>query len=877
MSLKPIIACLGMLIPVLPAGVFPQQTARNEAPVEVFFTPFSHLDLFWGGTREECLARGNGIIAQAIKLARESTEYRFLLEDNVFVANYVDTHKDTLELEEFKRLVKEGRIETAPKWAAIFQGLPDGEVHARNMMLGKRYARAVFGVDPQVAHLGDLPDYTPQFPQILAQTRTPFMVMTRMGPSDKSLFRWKGLDGSQVLVWSTLKGYGWGTFLTSKETPDTRKLERMKKDLDEVRATAPGPILMNWGTDLWSPPDDLVETVRRINQTGVANFILATPADFFRKAAGNSGVPETSGEINTSWPNIVSSLPHLWPQIIPATNTLLAAEKFAAVNHALGFAEYPQREFDFLWRKLIESMDHNHDGQGGTIGDDRKRGYMSLSVLQGGEILRDMLRNLAERVQIPMPRSFPVIVFNPLGWSRDDVVRAHVTLYGEVSPADIAEYKASLRLVDETGKSVPFHVQQYSENISRALDIVFVAQGVPSLGYKSYYLVPGGRTESLTNAAQIQLDRQNDLKDFRRPLGYDAMENEYLRVTIDKATGRVAIFDKTLERDICRDMEISAVEERGGNYIGIEPLSGRTIPNLVNSVELEENNPIRAVVRITGQIADIPIVQRLMLYRGMNRVEIENTIEWRATRFVRVQQEFPLLQQDAEIHYGVPFGANSSDNVMPKSGPRAADEIKPESWKQVRHIHDWIHAGNAAWGLTIAADHQLMKIGGSIIRAEMLRGPRYTSVKVVRGQQVTSMQYPPVGTYVFRYSLTASRGDWKSGKAYRTGLDFNNPLLPVSVVDRISSKSLPPSSSFLSLDAGNLVVSAVKKSDSGPAVLVRMYEIEGSSAETAVEFLGQRRGFREVNLLEEDAGPDGQTLLKAGPYQIKTIRLQASK
>lgn len=199
------------------------QAAGNEQrKIEVYFTPFSHLDLFWGGTQEECLARGNRIIAKAIRLARASPEFRFLLEDNVFVANYVESHTGSGELEEFRRLVKEGRIEIAPKWAATFQGLPDGEVHARNLLYGKRYARSVFGVDPQVAHLGDLPDYTPQFPQILRQARVPFMVMTRMGPADTSLFRWKALDGSRVLVWNTLKGYGWGTYLTRRRSWTSR-------------------------------------------------------------------------------------------------------------------------------------------------------------------------------------------------------------------------------------------------------------------------------------------------------------------------------------------------------------------------------------------------------------------------------------------------------------------------------------------------------------------------------------------------------------------------------------------------------------------------------------------------------------------------------
>jgi alpha-mannosidase len=200
------------------------QTAPSPgADREIYFTPFSHLDFFWGGTREECLARGNRIIAKAIRLAKESPKFRFLLESNVFVANFVETHQGTPELTDLLRLVKEGRIEVAPIWTGIFQTLPDGEAQVRNLMLGKRYSRSVLGVNPKVAHLGDLPDYTPQYPQILKQSDVPYMVMTRMGPSDKSLFYWKSPDGSKALAWTTLKGYGWGTFLSSNTQMDEQK------------------------------------------------------------------------------------------------------------------------------------------------------------------------------------------------------------------------------------------------------------------------------------------------------------------------------------------------------------------------------------------------------------------------------------------------------------------------------------------------------------------------------------------------------------------------------------------------------------------------------------------------------------------------------
>lgn len=433
-----------------------------------------------------------------------------------------------------------------------------------------------------------------------------------------------------------------------------------------------------------------------------------------------------------------------------------------------------------------------------------------------------------------------------------------------------------MRLLDEAGNSVPFFVEEWSENISRALQLVFVARGVPSLGYKTYYLVAADKPDAFPETAAVSLDREKDRREPRRALGSDVLENSFYRLSVDLATGRVTLFDKALNRDVCRDMEVVALEERGGNYIGKEPPSGRTIFSMVDSVEVLENNPVRAVVLIKSRIADIPITQRLTLYQGLKQLDIENTVEWRTQkpRFVRVRQLFPLVSPNAALNYGIPFGANASDNLMPNARTIRGDEITNESWRRSRHIHDWIHAGGADGGLTIATDHQQIRLGDDVICAEMVRGTRYVSVKVGRGDERTSMFYPPQGTYVFRYSLTSAPGDWKASKAYRAGIGWNNPLLAISVADEITSKSLPPTRSFCSLEQDSLVLSTLKKADLGPSILLRVYEIEGLPVKTPVEFLGRRTTFGEVNLLEEDLNKTPQQVLRVGPYAIKTIKLK---
>jgi alpha-mannosidase len=138
----------------------------------------------------------------------------------------------------------------------------------------------------------------------------------------------------------------------------------------------------------------------------------------------------------------------------------------------------------------------------------------------------------------------------------------------------------------------------------------------------------------------------------------------------------------------------------------------------------------------------------------------------------------------------------------------------------------------------------VITLADGVIRAGMLRGT-YSAVGVTRA----------------------------AAKSYRAGMALNNPLLPVSAADELSQKSLPTNQSFCSFESDNLVVSALKKAESGPGVVLRVYEIEGSPAESKVDFLGQTRRLHEVNLLEEELSSGGQQTLKAGPYEIKTFKL----
>ncbi len=859
-----------------PAGLRGQ--AGTPAKSEVYVVPFSHLDLFWGGTREECLSRGNRIINRAIQLADRFPEFRFLIEDQVFAENFIQSRRGSPEVERLKQLVKEGRIEVAPKWASIYQNLPRGEATVRNMVYGKRHAREIFGVDPQVAHMGDIPGFTRQYPQILSKTGVPYMVMTRMGPPDKSLFHWKSPDGSKALLWHTIKGYGWGVGLGLHRELDDPAFAKIAKETADVQATTRGPVYLGWGTDLWSPNEFLVKNINILNQRlAPEHFRLATPSEYFRDASKTPDLPELTGEIPSSWANLISSLSHLWPAFMTATDTLINAEKFAAIDYALGYADYPGHELEVLWKSTIEAMDHNNYGQGGDIGDEGKLGLAQVATLGGGRILRDSLRNIAERVKHPFPVSTPIVVFNPLSWKRDDVVRAHVTLYGDIGPGQLGDYRKAMRLLDAKGTSLPFEVEQYSENISRAVELVFIARDVPSLGYKTYYLTPAPTADSFPSACQLKLDTENDIKQPRRVVGAHEIENEFYRVTVDRATGRIEVFDKALDRVVVKDMEIAAAEERGGNTLSIEPQTGRTIITMVSAVELEENSPVRTIVRISGDVAGVPITQHLTLYQGLKRIDVENSIDWKPGRFMKIEQLFPTPQRIADTRVGVPFGSAGGADLMPNAGPHFRDEVPREIWQNWRQVQDWVFAGADDWGLTVSGDHQFFTVSETGVRGGMLRGTRYNPLAIVQDGKPVLVQQPPAGRYVYRYSLTSGKGDWSAALSWRSGMAFNTPLIPVSAVDDVSKKTLPPERSFCSLDADNLVVTALKKGDRDGSIVLRLFEIRGSAAETSLRFLDATPGFRTVNMLEEESAAHDEQTLKVQPYEIRTVRLNIAR
>jgi alpha-mannosidase len=125
------------------------------------------------------------------------------------------------------------------------------------------------------------------------------------------------------------------------------------------------------------------------------------------------------------------------------------------------------------------------------------------------------------------------------------------------------------------------------------------------------------------------------------------------------------------------------------------------------------------------------------------------------------------------------------------------------------------------------------------------------------------------------YALVPHAGSWQDAQVYRTGLEFNNPLVARSV--DAHAVAMPRHWGLLEVSAPDVVVSALKPSRDGEVAL-RVYEAAGQLVQHAeVHFALALASAREANLIEDPGKQlkiSGNTIsFDLHPYEIKTFRL----
>ncbi len=824
-----------------------------KAPV--YLVPFSHLDLFWAGSREECLTRGIEIIRTALRLLRKYPGYRFLIESASFLEFFCDCCPD--EVEELKRFAAEGRIEAVPMRSIVYTQLPSGETLIRNYLRGHQIVRERLGVCGKIATLSDIPGVAPQLPQIAAKCGFAGLFLSHGTPPHTDCVEYAALDGTAISTYAPIHYARTRHLFAGAADYDAMCANEAK--IEEELGGVDYPQLCQFGSDLMVINENVPENFHRWNEDGHRPFLFSTLTEYFGKHFRAKG--RISGEIPSLWPNVESSWPDLWPADRAAETALFTAEYF--------LARLPQpRKTEFLhqaWDWLLDAMDHNQNGTGGDLADQEKKALKETARMTAERLARETAMRIAAKAGAPHQGAFPIVLFNTLSWNRRELVRARTSLYGKTLMRMEGLKDNNFRLIDAAGKEHPFRLVKHLRGSADSIEIEFTAE-VPAFGIACYYLEVG---EPAASEPPFEVINPR-IEEKTQPHGYAAplrIRNAFWQLEIDRVTGELSISGADGKPYIER-AGIVGLEEKRGDYICNMDLTGRKFPAVINSISPVHITPVSAEIELSGTVYGLAFTQQIGLAADSPQLRITNRIQWKKGNFVRLEQAFPLSgDAKADIRYGVPFGMVRYPETIYENGLKFDSIVTPERGNnpddQIRKIR-LASLFVSANGLTVACDHRMWEFEDHEIRNCMVRGIGWCSgaYEIMADDSRKPIQRPPDGEYVCNYVITP-------GMNPKTGWEAAVPLYPVGV-GRSDSEGgkfeLPvlPDTTGTSLIGGN-----VKLSEDGSGIVVRIFESEGKNAELTLP----GPSWQETGMLERNPVPVSGPL-QFKPFEIKTLFLK---
>jgi alpha-mannosidase len=808
-------------------------------------------------------------------------------------------------VEALRSAIRDGRVEmvngayTQPMSETI--GL---ESNIRQLQWGKRLAQAALGVEIKTYLIQEHAFHT-ALPQILNQLGYKSLILRTRWPIwgqhkrySHDAFYWQGCDGSTILAVPAYQFMQFG--YVPYEIPSLHSwierngTARRGEPLEEadiqrwLDAAADEGISYPLATrvpDIINSKVLTDRTVRMINDNPRLCFVTLAEHARWVEPLATEVVAIPPDDMDTTLPfGLLGDLLYigckqvetllLTAEKLSTVAYLLAGRKVAnAANMNLGGGQNFEDDLRFAWRKLMQAQQHDiwvcgpASTYGYTLAD---RGHQWLKIAEeiGNEIVQESLVQILGAIQWTPPAegALPILVVNPLSWSRSEVVQAELIFAkGE---------RTALAVVDGTGAPVafqPVEVERYADGSLRRVVVAFWAEDTPGIGYRLYYATPDEAPPAPT--------------DLRLTTG--GVANRYLDVALGD-TGITRIHYRS--PGDAAGKAVKVVTREAAYLRALEGDKGRWIDTRDDkaTVELVEHGPVYARYRVSGRTPIFDYSKLITVYQGTPRIEIEETVN---------VADFPYIG-----HYtGGDERTQSPGGGWHKAGWHTDCFIEEEKLRTVvpvnieggtvrRNVvyapsetarayfsaYDWADVSDDEKGLA------LVNFGN----ARYCYDQETAELSLVLGYSglfiyTTSDEFHRMrGEYRFRYALLP-HGHYDPAWNNRQALAAQNPLLalrinrwPASRGARPESK-LPQTGSFLTLAAPSGVISTLYLEQGQP--YLRLYEDAGHAVEATVQIhwpLAQvDRVDLQGNLLEQLEPSDGRLTVHLGPHQIVTLRL----
>ncbi|MDR0386935.1 MAG: hypothetical protein LBH57_02750, partial [Treponema sp.] len=727
---------------------------------------------------------------------------------------------DPVLFERIREAVKAGRWRIAGGWWLQPDcNAPAGESFARHGLYAQRYFKEKFGVTAKLGYNVDSFGHNGNLPQFLKKAGMDSYVFMRPMAHEKTLpkrlFRWEGVDGTQVLafrlpVYNTGGGAEWGEKLAG----------HIRLHLEDAeREGTPFMCFYGVGNHGGGPTRENLRTIDGL-KAGGEPVLYSDPQRFFKEAAGVSGVPVIKDEMQYHAIGCYSALSRVKRANNYTEQQLMFAEKMLAV---LGGADGDRAEHTAAlsegWKKALANQFHDSLG-GCSIPEAYPKILAAYSWAQetANQMTAILFQRLAAQVAA-FPEGSTLIVWNPHPWE----VRDTVEFIG-----------ATDGVFDAGGREIPFEYTPAS-----AITGGFFSQAVrfnvslPPLGYRSY------RLKNFTTS--LEISRFLDLQ-YTRTASNRICSGDW-EALIDRESGFITSFrNKTSETEFLGGRGIGPVivdDESDTWTHALSSYQGARHPMALESYTLVSQGPVSTEYEIVYKRFDSTVILRVNLNGEEGRLDIKARVIW--------NEHHRLLK----LCIGSVFTGGTFTSEIPYGAiERAADETE---WPLQRWV--LLSGGGAALAVLNDGIYSGSACGGSL-DLTLLRSPVYANHENQYPRPDLYHRYIDQGEQEFCVRLRGYPRGAGNDAAARRALELNQP--PVYVIESAHQGKLPKEQSFCEIKEGSTaLISAIKRAEDNDGWIVRAVEAGGQKTQANIDFTW--------------LGVEG--IFTFGPYEIKTIRI----